>query len=327
TTGHIGINLTLALLQTGHQVKAICRKPEKMKVLGPLDQSKIILVKGDILRPDDLIQAFQGVDVVIHLAAKISIDGDRDGEVQATNVIGTRNVVQACLENQVKKLIHFSSIHAFAYTRHTTLVDENSPYAGHDAFAYDQSKALGEKEVLKGIAEGLKAIILNPTAVIGPHDYFHSRSGVLLAQLFAGEMPILINGGFDWVDVRDVVNATLFVLQNEVPSNRYVLSGHRASFRQLSELCQSASGIRVSTWVAPLALAFTGLPFIRLAQIFTQIPPLYTYESLMIIKNAKPHFSSFLAQKELNYTPRPLEETIEETYAWLLSNRSSALGE
>lgn len=317
-TGHIGANLTLALIDRGYRLKAICRRPEKMQVLGDLE---IEIAEGDILDQAFLMAAFKGVDVVIHLAGKISIQGDPDGSVHETNVLGTRNVVAACLENKVKKLIHFSSIHAFHYTSTSPFVDESSPYANSRSFPYDQSKALGEKEVFKGIEKGLDATILNPTGVIGPHDYFQSRSGELLRRLFEGKMPALIRGGFDWVDVRDLIAATLFIVEYGASSRRYLLKGHWADFKKLAAICQAVSGTKAPALGLPIGLAMLGLPFIRIAQTFTQAPPLYTYESLMIVKNANKRFSSKRAQQELNYTTRPLEESIEDIYIWYKKTR------
>ena len=314
-TGHIGANMTLALVDKGFQVKAICRKPEKMKVLGDLD---IDIVKADVLDKAALVRAFKGTDAVIHLAAKISIEGDRDGSVRKTNVAGTRNVVEACLECGVKKLVHFSSVHAFKYSSHTPLVNENSPPADDRSFSYDQSKALGDKEVFRGIARGLDATILCPTGVIGPHDYFCSRAGELLRKLLAGKMPAIIRGGFNWVDVNDIIAVTLFILENSANSRRYLLAGHWVSFRELAAICQRISGAKAPAVVLPIELAMIGLPFIRIAQAFSKRPPLYTYESLMIIKNDCKNYSSQLAEEELNYTVRPLRESIEAIYRWWL---------
>ena len=312
-TGHIGINMTIALAKNNHKIKVIGRSPEKMKVINGLNTNAI---KGNVLDPIILHKALSNVDAVINLAGKISINGDPDGSVMQTNVIGTRNVVTACLNNNIKKLIHFSSVHALKYSSRTPIVNEESPYADVHSFKYDQSKALGEKEVLNGIAQGLNATILCPTAVIGPHDYFCSRSGEMLVNLFTGKMPALVEGGFDWVDVRDIISATIYILENGAASPRYLLSGHWASFSQLANICQHISGIKFPKIILPIGVAMVGLPLIRLAQLFSKSPPLYTYESLMIIKNANKNYSSALAQKELNYGNRPLEDSIEHIYKW-----------
>ena len=312
-TGHIGINMVFTLISKGYDLRIIFRNPKKIKILDGLTFEKR---QGDILDTSFLNAALEGIDVAIHLAGVISINGDPNGLVMRTNVEGTRSVVSACLKNNIKKLIHFSSVHAFKYNQKTPIVNENTPYANHRSFIYDQSKALGELEIIKSIEQGLNAYILNPTAVIGPHDYFNARSGELFIKLFTGKMPALIKGGFNWVDVRDIINATLYILENDAPSRRYLLTGHFAEFREIAATCEEVSGVKAPQFILPISFALLGLPFIRLVSIFSEKEPLYTNESLAIIKNANRNYSSALAKKELNYTVRSLKESIQDIYDW-----------
>ncbi len=313
TTGHIGANMVIALAERGHSIRAIYRNPKKIKVLNGYSIEKW---QGDILDESFLIRAFAGMDAVIHLAAVISINGDPDGKVMETNVEGTRLVVSACVKNKIKKLIHFSSIHAFKYSNKTPIVNESSPYADGRSFIYDQSKALGERVVLQGIKKGLNAYILNPTGVIGPHDYFNSRTGDLFEKLFYRKMPALVQGGFDWVDVRDLTNVVLYILENDPPNRRYLLSGNFASFNELAAICEEISGAKKPLFILPIWMAMLGLPFLRLLESFSNKQPLYTYESLMIVKNANKNYSPALAKKELGYTVRPLKESVQAIYKW-----------
>lgn len=317
-TGHIGINMVHALIKQGYQLNIIYRNPEKIKILDGLALKK---KQGDILNTPFLINAFAGMDAVVHLAGVISIDGEPDGSVMKTNVEGTRSVVSACLKNKIKKLVHFSSVHALKYNHLSPVVNENSPYADSQSFSYDYSKALGELEIIKGIEQGLDAYILNPTGVIGPHDYFNARTGELFIKLFTGKMPALIYGGFDWVDVRDVINAAIFILENGAPSRRYLLAGNFAEFKKVASLCEEISGVRSPRFILPIGLASLGLPFIKMAQLFSKQTPLYTAESLAIIKNANRNYSSELAKKELNYQVRPLKNSIQDIYDWWKNSR------
>ena len=312
-TGHIGANMVFKFAKKGWQIRAVYRDRKKIEIFNSLNIEK---KEGDILDRSFLRKAFAGMDAVIHLAGKISIDGDPDGSVMKTNVEGVRSVVAACLENNIEKLIHFSSVHALKYTHHSPIVNEESPYADQYSFLYDQSKALGELEVRKGIQQGLDAYILNPTAVIGGHDYFSSKTGELFTQLFTGKMPFLIKGGFNWVDVGDLVDTTLFILENGAPNRRYLLGGHFATFAELASMCEEVSGTKKNRFVLPIEWAFRGLPFIRFASKFLNKEPLYTYESLMIVKNANQNYSSELAKKDLGYEPRPLKKSITDLYEW-----------
>ncbi len=172
-SGHVGGNLIRELLRQGRRVRAIVR--EDIRAVDGLD---LELVRADVLDRQSLDAALVGAEVVYHLAARISVIGDPDGSVYRTNVLGTRNMVSAALEAGVSRFVHFSSIHAFSRYPKQGMIDESRPLTeGKDVPAYDKTKAQGEREVARGVADGLDAVIINPTAVIGPHDYKPSHMG------------------------------------------------------------------------------------------------------------------------------------------------------
>jgi dihydroflavonol-4-reductase len=190
-SGLIGNNLCRALLEKGMKVKALVHINSNS--LERLDVEK---VRGDILDSGCLHQFLQGVDVVFHAAGKISVDGDKDGTVRAVNVLGTKNIVEACLATGVQRLVYFSSIHALQQQPEEAL-DENRALVGDEGLLHDITKSDAEREVLKGIAQGLDAIILNPTAAVGPFDFQPSLLGQGLIALYNRKIPTLIDGGFD----------------------------------------------------------------------------------------------------------------------------------
>ena len=126
-TGHIGANMVRGLLNGGFEVRALYHNKDNRRALSGLAVEQC---QADVLNPDSLVDAFEGVDAVVHLAAIISLEGDPEGKVMKTNRIGPRNVVQACLACRVQKLIHFSSIHAFQYSARDPAVTEAHPPAG-----------------------------------------------------------------------------------------------------------------------------------------------------------------------------------------------------
>ena len=207
-SGHIGGNLVQALVAQGRTVRAMVHKDR-----GLLDTMDVEIVEGDVRDPASLAAAFKGAEVIFHLAAIISIDGDLDGHVAAVNIQGAGNVAQAALDAGVKRMIHFSSVHAFNQAPLGEVLDETRARAtGSHHNTYDRSKAAGEVEVRKAIEKGLDCVILHPTGVIGPFDPVPSRMGQVFVDLHERTMPGLINGGFDWVDVRDVVSSALVAL-------------------------------------------------------------------------------------------------------------------
>src|SRR4030066_239919 len=152
-TGHIGANLVRALIDKGTPTRCLvhvnCRA---------IDGLNIEKVQGDIRDLDSLCRAFEGIDVVYHLAASISLSMADWAQLEEINVRGTRNVVEACRRSGVRRVIHFSSIHALIQEPLNTPVDEARSLVESKRFPpYDRSKAAGEREVRQGIEKGLDA--------------------------------------------------------------------------------------------------------------------------------------------------------------------------
>lgn len=310
-SGHIGGNLVRALLARGRRVRAVVNRDDE--AVRGLD---VEVVRADVCDAASVRAALGGADVVFHLAARISIVGEEGGLVQAVNVGGTRNVVAACREHGVRRLVHFSSVHAFSSLPFGRSVDEESePSVDPRLPAYDRSKAAGEREVLAGVAQGLDAVIVNPLGVLGPHDYGPSRMGQVLIDLHRRKVPMLVQGGFNWVDVRDVVEGALAAEERGRVGTRYLLGGHFLTIPELARLASRVTGIPTPRLTAPMWLAQVGVPFILAYAKLTRQCPMYTHEALHALR-AGPQVSYERAARELGYRPRPIEETIEHTYRW-----------
>ena len=166
-SGHVGANLVRALLAQGRPTRTLLHLDRQA-----IEGLDVEIIEGDICDLESLCVAFDGADVVYHLAANISLLMDEWPLLELVNVIGTRNVVEACLRSGVRRLVHFSSSHALVQEPMDIPVDESHPLVESQGCPpYDRSKAAGEKAVCKGIERGLDAIIIYPTAIIGPHDY------------------------------------------------------------------------------------------------------------------------------------------------------------
>jgi dihydroflavonol-4-reductase len=185
---------------------------------------------------------------------------------------------------------------------------------GDHAPAYDRSKNEGENEVRATIAKGLDAVIVNPTAIIGPHDYGPSRMGELLLQYRARKIPVNIGGAFDFVDVRDLVAGMLAAEQSGRTGENYLLSGHRHTADELARLASQVSGVKAPRISAPLSLVSALAPLVLKLTPSDKIP-LVTPESLHALQYA-PTVCHYKASKELGYLARPLIETVRDTYAW-----------
>jgi dihydroflavonol-4-reductase len=309
--GHAGANLVRALVAEGRPVRALVHLDRKA-----LEGLDVEVVKGDICDLDSLLKAFEGAEVVYHLAACISIGNDPWSLLKAVNINGTRNVVEACLKCGVRRLVHFSSIHTLVDTTNDSPVDESKPLVESRHYpAYDRSKAMAEREVQRGIEKGLDAIIISPTAIIGPHDYKPSHFGEALLRLANGRLPALVSGGFDWVDVRDVVGGAMRAEGTAATGAKYLLSGHWLSLRQVAKMTEQLTGVKAPGSVCPMWLARVGAPFITAFDLLARRRPLYTSVSLQALRGHR-HISHQRAARELYYQPRPFRETLIDTLKW-----------
>ena len=274
------------------------------------------LVKGDICDPESLYQVFRGVDVVYHLAGCISLSMKDWPRLESVNVIGTRNVVETCLRTGVKRLVHFSSIHALQQEPFSAPVNESRPLSDSPDFPpYNRSKALGENEVRRGIEKGLNAVILNPTAVIGPHDYEPSYLGRALLNMARHRLPALVTGGYDWVDVRDVVQGAVTAEKKGTSGGCYILSGHWLSMCDIATMVSEITGTPSPRFTFPLWLAHLGVPIISAVSKLKGKSPLYTSFSLTALKSNR-NMSHEKASRELGFQPRPFRETLTDTLQW-----------
>lgn len=319
-TGHVGSCLVRQLLADGHEVRALVRGEGTPKQLEGLD---VEIVRGDICQPSSLAPLVDGVERVYHLAALISIVGPMGGKVRAVNVHGARNVGEAALSAGVKKMVHVSSVHAFELgdgAGGPKTIDETSSRSREETCpAYDASKAAGEAEIRKLVQKGLDAVIVHPAGVLGPFDFTPSRMGKVLLSLGNGRMPALLGGGFDWVDVRDVGNGIRAAAEKGRTNESYILSGHFAAIPDLAHVAATVTGAGVPKITMPLSLANLFAPAAETTAKLLRMEPLYTAESLMALRSDV-RFDRSKAGEDLGYSPRPLRDTLRDTYAWFAAN-------
>lgn len=310
-SGHIGATLTRALLADGRRVRTLVHDDS----VG-LDGLEVERVHGDVTDPGSLSRAFAGAEVVYHLAARITLvttDADR---VFAINEAGVRNVCQAALDAGVRRMVHFSSIHAFDDRPRDVPMDETRPPAhGGDFPVYDRSKAAGQDHVLEAISRGLDAVIVNPSGVIGPGDYRISAMGKVFLDLWHGRMPALVDGGFNWVDVRDVVASAMAAETRGRTGERYLLPGHWVSVRDLARTVTELTGRRTPRFVTPLWLARSTLPFVAAIAAVLHREPMYTSASLRALSQNREVVGA-KAIGELGHSPRPFRDSVRDVYDW-----------
>jgi dihydroflavonol-4-reductase len=312
-SGHIGANLVRALLEEGREVRVLLRTDSRAVAGLPVER-----IEGDVLDEGSLARLVEGAGTVFHAAGRISIVGAERGLVERTNVQGVRNVIEACRAAGVGRLIHFSSIHAFSTEPHGEPVDEGRALAlGSGEAPYDRSKALGQREVLEAAARGLDTVVVNPTAVIGPRDYKGSRMGRVLLGIASHALPAVIDGGYNWVDVRDVVQGAIAAEKRGRPGQCYLLPGHWVHIRDVSLFIQRLTGRRTPLWAAPMWLARPASAFTLAWGLALGKEPLFTPAAMRALSGHR-LVSGEKAASELDFHPRPFEETVQDTLEWFM---------
>lgn len=311
-TGFVGLNLVGELRDQGWDVVAMHRPQSDLTALARY--RGVERVCGDITdwrTLKDLVP--KNVDCVFHVAGNTSLWSRAQVEQMKVNVKGTRNVVRAALEARARKLVHTSSIVAFGL--HGGVITEETPTRGTTApLNYIRSKALAEREVRRGINSGLKAVIVNPSNIMGAFDTMNwSRMFRLIRQ---GRLPAVPQGGGSFCHARDVAQMHVSAAERGRVGHNYLLGGAQTSYLGLAREMSKILGVRrrfvtlhpavmnvyarVEEWIAPL---------------FGREPDVTREAVLLLSHNI--YCNSKKARTELGYEPRSLESMLEDCHAWM----------
>lgn len=227
-SGLVGSHLIQSLLSKGKKVRALYR--QSVPIFAGSEHCEWI--QGDILDPTGLTDALAGVDYVYHCAAIVFFAPGAAAKMLQSNVEGTSNVVNACLEQKIKKLIFVSSVAALGRIRESEAIDESMHWTPATSNSvYGQSKYLAELEVWRAMEEGLPMAIVNPVIILGAGDWNNGSSGIFKSSY--NEFPWYTSGMSGFVDVLDVVDAMQILMESNVTGQRYVLSAENLSYRSI----------------------------------------------------------------------------------------------
>lgn len=313
-SGHIGVNLCRMLADEGHTLKVLIHKEKK-----GLSDLHAEFIKGSTDNIDDLEQLCRGCEILFHLAAHISIKKN-DPQCLKVNSENCLNVIHAARKKGIRRIMHFSSIHAFNQEPLNETLDESRELSVKSRYAYDKSKGLGQQIMLSSSGKDLEIVVLNPTAVIGPFDYKPSFLGNAVIRFYKGQNPGLIPGGYDWVDVRDVCSGAISAMSYGQAGKSYLLGGSWQSIKQLAREIHLNGGHPLPKLEFPMWLARASTLFLNLHALAARKVPLYTDASLHALKNSNKNISIEAAKQAFQYQPRPFNKTISDTIQWFRDN-------
>ena len=228
--GLLGSFIIRKLIAENASFVAFRRKASDVSLLADV-AGKVQWRELDILDPVMMEDAMQGISSVIHAAAMVSFNPRQESAIARINTEGTRNIVNACLANDIKDLVHISSVGALGRTKGQTVLNEDNKWienASHTPYA--TSKYLAELEVFRGQEEGLRTVTLNPSVIIAPADW--NKSSARLFKYVWDEPVFYIDGSLNYVDVRDVATAAWLALKSGTENERFIVSAGAVSFKE-----------------------------------------------------------------------------------------------
>lgn len=304
-SGLVGAHLVQALIEQGQTVKALYRTA--IPVFKHAE--KVAWVKGDILDIASLEEAMEGVQLVYHCAAIVSHNPSHKRLMNDTNIEGTINVVNACLHAGIEKLLYVSSVSVFGRMRTSEAITEHMKWSKETNFSeYGRTKYLAEMEVWRGVGEGLHAVIVNPSIILGAADWSKGSSAIFKKAY--NEFSWYTEGVMGFVDVADVVRAMVILMHSDVTGERFIVSAENIAYRDLFTMIAKAfhrkpPNRRVTAFIAGVVWRLDALK-----SIFNGSQPLITKDTALAAQ-AKVYFdNSKMLQYVEGFTYTPIQQSV-----------------
>ena len=321
STGLVGSHLIYQLISKGEEVCALKRKSSSTTLVKKVFSwyakdhetlfDKIQWIDGDLLDYDSLIYAMKDVDYVYHTAAVVSFNAADKERLMLTNVTGTANIVNAALETKIKKLCYVSSVAALGRAGNNQITTETTEWKDIQGLSnYSHSKHSAEMEVWRGIAEGLNAVIINPTIILGPGKW-EEGSVKMFKTVYKGLM-FYTGGRNGYVDVNDVAKAMILLMEGNFTKERFLITSENIWYKDLFTWMAEALKVKAPKLKAGPFLSGISWRILKLFSFFTGKPPLITKETATTA-NQDYRYSNKKFIQATGMKFKPVKQTIEET--------------
>ena len=311
-TGFVGSAIVRVLLARGYGVRALVRRGTPATNLAGLECE---IAEGDMNDSASLLRAMDGMQILIHTAADYRLWARNPDEIAATNVNGTRRVMEAALEKRVQRIVYTSSV-AVLKPIPGGAADENSRMdESHATGAYKKSKIAAHRVVESMIAAGLPAVIVSPSTPIGPRDIKPTPTGQIVVNGAMGRMPAFVDTGLNLVHVDDVAEGHLLALERGTIGEHYVLGGQDVTLKEMLAVIAQCAGRRPPRIQLPRAPIYPVAMLAEMASHLTGKTPFVTVDGLRMSRY-RMFFSSAKAERELGYSARPYQSAIRDAIAW-----------
>lgn len=319
-TGFLGSYIIKELVEKNHIVRAIRQSTSKIPFyISSNILDKVEWVEGDVLDTVSLEDAMEGVDCIIHCAAIVSFHKSDKNQMYQVNITGTANVVNTALEKNVSRLVHISSVAALGRTTTNSHVNEEKKWQDNkNNTHYAISKHRSEMEVWRGIGEGLNAVIINPSTVLG-YGNWNTTSCRIFKTVFDG-FPWYSTGINGFVDIEDVAKVTVLLMESNISEHRFIVNADNWSFQQLFNTIADGFGKkRPDRKVTPLLINFVRT-IEEVKSLITHNKPLVTKESTRVANSNTFFDNDKLLVTLPGFSFTPLQESIHKACKKYIEN-------
>lgn len=279
---------------------------------------KINWVEADITDIDSLLKIFEKDSKVYHAAGKVSFDEKDKNQLFEVNVNGTGNVVNAAIEKGVSKLCFVSSIAAIGRSSNNTPTSEETPWDNNAKISlYAESKYEAEREIWRGIAEGLSSVIVNPSIILGPGNWNES-SARLFSNVYNG-LKFYTKGTNGYVAADDLAKIMIALMESDAESQRFIINSENITYQQLFTWIAESLHVKPPKYLAGPILSETVWRILKLVSLFTGKTPLITRETAQTA-NSNYYYSNEKIILQTGFHFKPIKETIKETAEFFLQD-------
>ncbi len=317
-SGFLGSHIARLLVDQGRSVRALVRPSSDRAGIAGLAVEPVL---GDLRDPASLRTAIDGCHELFHVAADYRLWAPNPAEIYASNVEGTRNILQAAREAGVERVVYTSTVGCIGAPGSAGSGNEDTPVSLSEMEgAYKRSKFLAEQLALECADEGLPVVIVNPTAPVGEGDRKPTPTGQVIVDFLTGAMPAYLDTGLNMVDVRDVARGHLAAMERGVSGERYILGGCNMTLREIFEALSTISGRPAPKIRIPYAAAYAYGAVSTAAARLTGRPPRAPLDAVRIARK-KMFVDSAKAEREIGFSAGPVEEALERAIRWFQNNR------
>jgi dihydroflavonol-4-reductase len=317
-TGFLGSHVARHLLAQGAELRLLVRRSSRTENIDDLTAERVV---GDLRDAESLKRGIAGCEFVFHVAADYrlwAIDGQ---ELYQSNVEGTRNILQAARDSRIRRVVYTSSVATMGFGDNGRVTDENTPVAIANMIGdYKRSKFMAEQVVIDMAKAGQDVVMVNPTTPIGERDIKPTPTGRIVVDFLKRKFPAYVDTGLNLVDVKDCATGHLQAMEKAIPGERYILGGENLTLKQILDKLAAITGLPSPSLRLPYAVAYaTGAVDTLVSGKILMHEPRVTLDSVRMGRK-KMFVTSAKAQRELGWTPGPVDGALRRAVEWFRAN-------